>query len=671
MELHVPRLPSISVHHVFLVLTACCASIFPCLLCLDRQYQYCQNTSKCGSMDIKYPFGVGNRGCGHPKFQINCVQNSSPVIEIHDQSYTILRFYIQKNFFIARGKNCNFFYHRSNYPQIPLSENGDDRFKILGKENRTLGVYRCNMSFQNALDYTGEQQLWKCNATVYYDFYSSGRSMIPGCSIEQVDVEVGETQYVSTDTQRNNSCNSCEATGGICGYNNLDSTNLPFLCYCKDGPHTHKCSGHGMFYFNLLQNYLELEVQLRCKDTGSSVKKVNKLIAVHICESGKKATNGVTIDVSVGAAVLLSAGGLLVGITLYAKRRRKAASRCSKVEEFLKEYADQMPTRYSLSQMKKITNNFAEKLGEGGFGVVYKGKLRNGTLVAVKLLDRHRQGESTDFMNEVATIGRLHHVNLVRLLGYCFESFTSALVYEFMANGSLEKFIFAGKEKGRLLTWENLYSIALGTARGIAYLHQDCEKRIIHFDIKPHNILLDADFTPKVSDFGLAKLCRKGDDHISMTAMRGTPGYVAPEVFDRALGPATDKSDVYSFGMLLLEIVGERKNFDSKVSHSSQFYFPEWAFKLLERGELGMRLRGGEVEAEDEEKARRMTKVGLWCIQYNYNDRPSMSSVVQMLQENGGEVANPPLPSSRQSSFALEKPLLSSAEESSSIEIRS
>eukprot|EP00253_Pinus_taeda_P021194 PITA_21194 len=632
MELHVPRLPSISVHHVFLVLTACCASIFPCLLCLDRQYQYCQNTSKCGSMDIKYPFGVGNRGCGHPKFQINCVQNSSPVIEIHGQSYTILSFYTTQEFHIVRGKNCNFFDHRDNNIQIPLSENGDDLFKILGKEKRTLDVYRCNISFQDALDSTGEQQLWKCNATVYYDFYRSGHSSIPGCSIEQVDVEVGKTQYVSTDTQRDNSCNSCVPSGGICGYNILDSTNLPFLCHCKDGPHTHKCSDHG-----------------------------------------KKAPNGVTIGVSVGAAVLLSAAGLLVGIKLYAKRRRKSASRCSvsKVEEFLKEYADQMPTRYSLSQIKKITNNFAEKLGEGGFGVVYKGKLRNGTLVAVKLLDRHRHGESTDFMNEVATIGRLHHVNLVRLLGYCFESFTSALVYEFMANGSLEKFIFAGKEKGRLLTWENLYSIALGAARGIAYLHQDCEKRIIHFDIKPHNILLDAEFTPKVSDFGLAKLCGKGDDHISMTAGRGTPGYVAPEVCDRELGPVTDKSDVYSFGMLLLEIVGGRKNFDWKVTNSSQFYFPEWAFKLLERGELGMRLRGGEVEAEDEEKARRMTKVGLWCIQYNYNDRPSMSSVVQMLQENGGEVANPPLPSSRQSSFALEKPLLSSAEESSSIEIRS
>jgi serine/threonine protein kinase len=331
-----------------------------------------------------------------------------------------------------------------------------------------------------------------------------------------------------------------------------------------------------------------------------------------------------------------------------------------------------MPTRYSVSRLKKITNNFTEKLREGGYGVVYKGKLQNGTLVAVKVLDRQRHNE-VQFMNEVATIGHVHHVNLVRLLGYCFESFTSALVYEYMFNGSLDRFIFSRKDKEQLLRWEQLYSIALGAARGIAYLHQDCDKRIIHFDIKPHNILLDADFIPKVSDFGLAKLCGKGDDHISMTAGRGTPGYVAPEVCDRDAGPVTDKSDVYSFGMLLLEIVGGRKNVDWNASRSSQFYFPEWAFKLLESGELGMILRGREIETEteteDEKAIRLMTKVGLWCIH-----RPCMSSAVQMFEGNGDEVAIPPLPfnissASPEMPAAPEIPLLSKTEEFSSIDL--
>eukprot|EP00253_Pinus_taeda_P008698 PITA_08698 len=615
MELYAPGLPSIPKHLVFLIVTACCASLFPYSLSSDAQYEFCRYNNTCDNITFQYPFGVGKHGCGDPRFQIVCVQNSNPVIEINDQDYTILQSYQNNTFEIVKGQECQF------SEGLQASEFAGSDFSITSSLKLTLKVYQCSTPLVAA---TGLVR--KCNDTFYYTLNDMGY-LVPSCVVaEQVTVYAGISELLYNDTQRNESCTSCRESGGTCGYNvSVTDGVAPFLCYCMDGARINKCSG-----------------------------------------KGKKGTNGVAIGVSAGAAVFIAAG-LLVGITLCAKRRKVASSRSvSKVEEFLQEYADQMPTRYSLSQIKKITNNFAEKLGEGGFGVVYKGKLRNGTLVAVKLLDRHRHGESTDFMNEVATIGRLHHVNLVRLLGYCFESFTSALVYEFMANGSLEKFIFAGKEKGRLLTWENLYSIALGAARGIAYLHQDCEKRIIHFDIKPHNILLDADFTPKVSDFGLAKLCRKGDDHISMTAARGTPGYVAPEVCDRALGPVTDKSDVYSFGMLLLEIVGERKNFDWKVSHSSQFYFPEWAFKLLERGELGMRLRGGEVDVEDEEKARRMTKVGLWCIQYNYKDRPSMSSVVEMLQGNGGDVANPPLPSNPHSA-SPEKPLLSSAEESSSI----
>jgi serine/threonine protein kinase len=157
---------------------------------------------------------------------------------------------------------------------------------------------------------------------------------------------------------------------------------------------------------------------------------------------------------------------------------------------------------------------------------------------------------------------------------------------------------------------------------------------------------LDADFTAKVSDFGLVKLCGKGDDHISMTVGRGTPGYVAPELCHNDVGPVTDKSEVYSFIMLLLEIVGGRKNIEVNVNRSSQFYFSEWVFKLLESGELGMRLKGGggEIEAEHEEKVRRLTKVGLWCIQYNSSDRPCMMRVVQMLEGDENDVTDPPLP---------------------------
>ncbi|GLJ09860.1 hypothetical protein SUGI_0117140 [Cryptomeria japonica] len=360
------------------------------------------------------------------------------------------------------------------------------------------------------------------------------------------------------------------------------------------------------------------------------------------------------IDVCNGAHILIGKRGVVIGVASGAAGLLIAAavvvvyyriSRPSSEEQFLHDYVDEMPSRYSYSQLKKITNNFADKLGEGAFGVVYKGKLSSGTMVSVKILDQSRHSES-QFMNEVATVGRIHHVNLVRLMGYCFEEARRALVYEYVVNGSMEKFIFVEKGKEQMLNWDQLYSVALGAARGIAYLHQDCNRCIIHFDIKPHNILLDADFIAKVADFGLAKLCGKGDNHISLTTTRGTPGHVAPELWYRNLGPVTNKSDVYSFGMVLLEIVGGRKNINLQASRSSQIYFPEWAFKLIKNGELEKRVR--EVSRErgciDHEKAIRLTKVRLWCIQHNSANRPAMRSVVQMLEGNGDDVSNPPFP---------------------------
>eukprot|EP00253_Pinus_taeda_P023300 PITA_23300 len=608
MELYARRLlPSLPRHLFILILTACCAPLFPCYLCLDVQHQCCQNTSRCGVTDIYYPLGVGNLGCGHPHFQIDCVQNLSPVIAIQGHNYTIIDCHSLFACFIVRGEECKFLDYPTDMliPHQPLT----DTAVIFARENRTLYVYNCNNEPQLN---NSEILNAKCNSSVYYSLFDSGSS-IPGCFKTQVMVDVLLLGY--NDTKRDESCRSCHQSQGMCGYryNTSDST-VPFVCYCKDGPRTDNCHSHGCIF---------------------------------------------------GGVALTAI--LVIFLTFYAKKRRHPpATSTSNVEKFLKDYAYEMPTRYSLFEIKRLTNNFAEKLGEGGYGVVYKGKLVNGILVAVKLLDRNRHSQS-QFMNEVATIGRIHHFNLVRLLGYCFESPTSALVYEYMLNGSLDKFIFAGNENGQILRWEQWYSIALGVARGIAYLHQDCQNRIIHFDIKPHNILLDADLTPKVADFGLAKLCGKGDDHISMTTARGTPGYVAPEVWSRGMDPITDKSDVYSFGMLLLEIVGGRKNIDVQVSRSSQLYFPEWAFKLIDSGQLEMRLRGGEIEAADEETARRLTKVGLWCIQHESRDRPCMTRVLQMLEGNGEDVPNPPLPFN--SSATPERRLLYSTGNSSSIEI--
>uniref|UniRef100_A0A2N9FFF7 Protein kinase domain-containing protein n=1 Tax=Fagus sylvatica TaxID=28930 RepID=A0A2N9FFF7_FAGSY len=166
-----------------------------------------------------------------------------------------------------------------------------------------------------------------------------------------------------------------------------------------------------------------------------------------------------------------------------------------------------------------MTKGFEDKLGQGGYGSVFKGKLRSGNLVAIKVLNNSK-ANGQDFMNEVATIGRIHHVNVVQLIGFCAEGSKQALVYDFMPNGSLDKFIFPDRDNSTFLGWDQIYEIAFGVARGMEYLHRGCDMQILHFDIKPHNILLDENFIPKVSDFGLAKLYPVDDSIVSLTAMK-------------------------------------------------------------------------------------------------------------------------------------------------------
>ena len=244
-----------------------------------------------------------------------------------------------------------------------------------------------------------------------------------------------------------------------------------------------------------------------------------------------------------------------------------------KIEQFLEDYKALKPSRYSYADIKKITNHFKEKLGQGGYGTVYKGRLSSDVLVAVKILNNSKEN-GEEFINEVGTMGRIHHVNVVRLVGFCADGVKRALIYEFLPNESLEKYIFSKSIKDCSLSWEKLRNVALGIAKGIEYLHQGCDKRILHFDIKPHNILLDQNFNPKISDFDLTKLCSKKQSVVSMTTARGTMGYIAPEVLSRNFGNVSYKSDIYSFGMLLLEMVGERKNLDVTIEKTSQAYFP-------------------------------------------------------------------------------------------------
>ncbi|KAG1326438.1 putative G-type lectin S-receptor-like serine/threonine-protein kinase [Cocos nucifera] len=247
-------------------------------------------------------------------------------------------------------------------------------------------------------------------------------------------------------------------------------------------------------------------------------------------------------------------------------------------------------------------------------------------------------------MAEVGTVGRTYRINLVRLYGFCLETTVKALVYVYMEKGSLDRYLF---NRNQGIEWEKQHEPAIGTAREISYLHEECEQRIIHYDIKPDNVLLTANFSPKVADFGLAKRNRE-NTHVTLTGARGTPGYAAPELW--LPSPVSHKCDVYSFGMLLFEILGRRRNLELNHTESQEWH-PRWVWHKFQQGELDVALSVSAIEAKDRAKAERMFKVVLWCIQYQPEERPSMGGVVRML-EREEEIIAPRNPFARMAPYS-------------------
>ncbi|XP_020259464.1 G-type lectin S-receptor-like serine/threonine-protein kinase At2g19130 [Asparagus officinalis] len=293
---------------------------------------------------------------------------------------------------------------------------------------------------------------------------------------------------------------------------------------------------------------------------------------------------------------------------------------------------------FTYNELRRMTKNFSEKLGGGGFGLVFKGILSNSDFVAVKRLEGVRQGEK-EFRNELGTLGRIQHVNLVRLRGFCCEGTEKILVYDYMPMGSLDHHLFQKQSKN--LDWKTRYQIILGTARGLAYLHEECRECIIHCDIKPENVLLDTEFCPKLSDFGMAKLIGHDFSRV-LTTMRGTIGYLAPEWIEGL--PITPKADVYSYGMMLFEIVSVSGRRNSKLAEDGSIrYFPVQAASKLITGEVLSLLDEDLNGSADALELNRVCRVACWCIQDFEADRPSMVEVINVL-EGVLELKMPPFP---------------------------
>jgi serine/threonine protein kinase len=305
-----------------------------------------------------------------------------------------------------------------------------------------------------------------------------------------------------------------------------------------------------------------------------------------------------------------------------------------------------LPTRFTHDEIEDMTNSFRIKIGAGGFGAVYKGELPDGSEVAVKRIEGVGMQGKREFCTEIAVIGNIHHINLVRLRGFCTQGQRRLLVYEYMNRGSLDRSLF--RPTGPLLEWKERMDVAVGAARGLAYLHFGCDQRIIHCDVKPENILLADGGQVKIADFGLAKFLTPEQSGL-FTTMRGTRGYLAPEWLSNTA--ITDRTDVYSFGMVLLELVRGRKNRSEHVSDgggegsnssngttgsssrgAKSDYFPLAALEAHEAGqyaELADPRLQGRVVAEEVE---RVVKVALCCLHEDPHLRPSMAVVVGMLE---------------------------------------
>ncbi|KAL2941311.1 LEAF RUST 10 DISEASE-RESISTANCE LOCUS RECEPTOR-LIKE PROTEIN KINASE-like 2.1 [Bienertia sinuspersici] len=575
------------------------------VLCSDNFYSTCGSILySCGSVqNIGYPFWGNNRHrpkyCGMPEYLLTCKNNTVSIKAVQSilSSLSVVSINTDSLTLVVSQKNLLDYCYLQDKNNTRLSN-----LKVVADHSINL-YYGCSSNCTSRYSYNCDDRTNNNGSTYYYFDKPSYNVSSKSCSCkDSVSIPINrrglDELRSSTDNESLSSimtkwpevkigytvkmaeCFKCEQSGGRCGSPPDDGSSNQFICYCPDGPQPLVCG----------------------------------------------------ISSGIVALVL---GIVMFAALVYSARKRSTSKKLSflwsntkkrnqNIEAFLKSYGSIVPKRYTYANIKKITNSFKDKLGEGGYGCVYKGRLHDGRLVAVKKM-KILKGDGKDFINEVLSISRTNHVNVVTLLGFCFEGTKRALVFEFIPNGSLEKFMFS-HESGQALQWETMLDIALGIARGLDYLHRGCTTRILHFDIKPHNILLDKEFHPKITDFGLARLCSAKNSIISMSDARGTIGYIAPE------------SDVYSYGMMLLDLVCGRKHSASNAQISSEMYFPDWTYSQLEVEIQGI------INEEKKELERKMILAGLWCIQTYPLNRPPMNRVVQMLEGSLESLEMPPKP---------------------------
>ncbi|CAL9224443.1 unnamed protein product [Arabidopsis halleri] len=567
-----------------------------CVLSVDERHSRCVHPFRCGKQtDLYYPFWIPEREeCGHPVFKVNCSGDFAE-FTISTVKFQILEMNYESR--IIRLVRTDYLNNLCPWHPENRSINQDVLPFLQDTELGTF-YYNCSGPSVDKLPNGYIRQLG-CDEEVGGQSYfvsspshPGNRAILDGLSAScERNVDVPVSRSAMETTERNQSleaikkvldkgfelsfnidCSQCVASGGSCGFN---QSSKAFVCYCTDEPHEHTCGKMGV------SKRAKIGIGIGCGFLGATL--ITRCLLCFIIQKRRTSHHPRSRDDNLNALVQLK--------------------------------------QYSYGEVRKITKLFSHTVGKGGFGTVYGGKLCDGRKVAVKIL-KDFKSNGDDFINEVASMSQTSHVNIVSLLGFCYEGSKRAIVYEFLENGSLDQIL--SKKKSLNLDVSTLYRIALGVARGLEYLHHGCKTRIVHFDIKPQNILLDENLCPKVSDFGLAKLCEKKRKHIVLARRKRNNSYE----------------------MLVLEMIGakNKETEETAASNSSSSYFPDWIYKNLENRDHTWKF-GDEITREEKEIAKKMTLVGLWCIQRCPLNRPPMNRVVEMMEGSLDALEVPPKPS--------------------------
>ncbi|MBA0631269.1 hypothetical protein Godav_003277 [Gossypium davidsonii] len=569
-------------------------------------------SSSCGdSLEIRYPFRLPNDPftCGDPGFELRC-ENNKTIMNFHGGLYYV--------------KGISYDDHTIQLVDVNFSDDGkcslpnrslstdeilmEDRYPGLVNftYSYTLNYVRCSDSLVGSVNNSMVPCLTRNSSHVYvnvtnwssltsYDVPKTCKVIAMAPAFYEESVPVNPSYETVLKMQQSGfqmvwsvECRDCRAKGRGCVYKSADTTFL------------FKCEKEYDYNAELIYIYTVVAAMFLAAIIGF--------------------VRFILLPLVVFSFILHK----------YLSTNKDYREKSSDIQQPL------TPERYNYTDILSMSNNFKDKIGEGCFGTVYKGQLHDDYSIVVKKLESFKVREE-HFINGVSRISGIQHPNLVPILGFCSEGSKHVLVNQYMPNGSLDKYV--GNSDS--FSWEKVWEIVLETGQGIEFLHGRSGGGIIHLDIKPRNIVLDGNFRPRISDFGIAKLCRKKHDLVSLYGRSETMGYVAPELMvSRDFEAVSCKSDVYSFGMIILEMACGRRHVDVDAINSSKVHFPTWVYELNERGDLEFE----NLTKSDTMIARKLFVIGLWCTQTRPSDRPSMTRVLEMLETDLDDLEMPPKP---------------------------